>query len=84
MLRPGYRWNIRRYTDTEIKQCFSSEKIVEICGLAGTGFAENTLCIHKGLTPIRDPRLLRQLQYALFGYDVMYDRREPSILRMFA
>jgi hypothetical protein len=84
MLRPGDRWNIRRYSDAEIQQCFPHERIVEICGSAGTGFAENTLCIHKGLTPRGEPRLLLQLQYALFDYGVMHDRRNPAALQMIA
>lgn len=84
MLRAGDRWNIRRYTDAEVDQCFAADKIVEICGSAGTGFAENTLCVHKGLTPTHDPRLLLQLQYALFDYGAMHDRRDPAALQMIA
>jgi hypothetical protein len=84
MLRPGDRWNIRRYSDDEVTRCFAAERIVEICGPAGTGFAENTLCVHKGRTPTREPRLLLQLQYALFDYGVMHDRRPASTLRMLA
>jgi hypothetical protein len=84
LLRPGDRWNLRRYSDAEVEQCFARDQIVEICGPAGTGFAENTLCVHKGLTPTRDPRLLLQLQYALFDYGVMHDHREPSALRTIA
>ena len=48
---------------------------------AGTGFAENTLCVHKGMTPTRAPRLLLQLQFALYDYGVMHDRRDPATLR---
>lgn len=84
MLRTGDRWNIRRYTDGEVAQCFAADKIVEVCGPAGTGFAENTLCVHKGLTPTRAPRLLLQLQYALFDYGVMHDRRDPAVLQLIA
>ena len=84
VLRPGDRWNIRRYSDAEVERCFAGDKIVEICGPAGTGFAENTLCVHKGLTPTREPRLLLQLQYALFDYGVMHDRRDPAALQMIA
>ena len=84
ILRAGDRWNIRRYTDAEVEQCFAADKIVEICGTAGTGFAENTLCVHKGLTPTHAPRLLLQLQYALFDYGVVHDRRDPAALRMIA
>lgn len=84
MLRPGDRWNIRRYSDAEVKRCFADDRIVEICGPIGTGFAENTLCVHKGLTPTREPRLLLQLQYALFDYGVMHDRRDHAALQMIA
>lgn len=84
LVRVGDRWNIRRYSDTEIESCFSQADIMEICGPAGTGFAENTLCIHKGRTPTTNARLLLQLQYALFDHGVMHDRRESSQLVMIA
>lgn len=74
------RWNIRRYTDDEIGAQFPARNIQEICGAAGTGFAENTLCVHKGLTPTKSPRLLLQLQYALFDYGAMHDRRDAAHL----
>lgn len=76
------RWYIRRYSDEEIERSFAHDRIDEICGPAGTGFAENTLCVHKGLTPTRAPRLLLQLQFALYDYGVMHDRRDPAVLRM--
>lgn len=82
--KPGDRWNIRRYTDEEIASEYPANRVVEICAPAGTGFAEDTLCIHKGLTPTRTPRLLLQVQYALFDYGVMHDRRAPSELRSMA
>lgn len=79
--KPGDPWNLRRYSDQEIEQTFPASNILEISGPAGTGFAENTLCIHKGLTPTDQPRLLLQLQFALFDYGVMHDRRAPMQLR---
>jgi hypothetical protein len=72
----GDQWNIRRYTDEEIAANFQKNDIREICATAGTGFAENTLCIHKGRTPTQSPRLLLQLQYALFDYGAQHDRRD--------
>ena len=84
VLRTGDRWNIRRYSDAEIEQSFPADQVVEVCGPAGTGFAENTLCVHKGLTPTREARLLLQLQYALFDYGVMHDQRDPAVLQMIA
>lgn len=80
-VRFGDRWNIRRYTDKEIGDQYSVNDIQEICGPAGTGFAENTLCVHKGRTPTTHPRLLLQLQFALFDYGAMHDRRNSAQLR---
>jgi hypothetical protein len=82
VFRTGDRWNIRRYTDQEIAGAYDRDLVKEICGPAGTGFGENTLCVHKGLTPTRSPRLLLQLQYALFDYGNMHDRRAPDVLAM--
>lgn len=74
------RWNIRRYSDDEILRTYTPGDIREITGEAGTGFAENTLCIHKGRTPVTSARLLLQLQYALFDYGNMHDERDPRQL----
>jgi hypothetical protein len=79
--RFGDQWNIRRYTDKEIGDQYPANDIQEICGSAGIGFAENTLCVHKGRTPTTHPRLLLQLQFALFDYGAMHDRRDSENLR---
>jgi len=84
VLRFWDRWNIRRYSDAEIELTYPKDKILEICGPAGTGFAENTLCIHKGRTPISQNRLLLQLQFALFDYGVMHDRHDAALLSFVA
>lgn len=76
------RWLIRRYSDSEVRATYPAEAIHEICGPAGTGFAENTLCIHKGQTPVHAPRLLLQIQFALFDYGAMHDRREADQLAL--
>lgn len=83
-LQPFDQYKIRRYSDKEIDATYSREAIKEICGEAGTGFAENTLCIHKGMTPTRDPRLLLQLQFAMFDYGVMHDERPSDVLKRIA
>lgn len=83
-LRAGDRWNIRRYGDDEITSTYPAERVHEICGKVGTGFAENTLCLHKGSTPQTQARLLLQLQFALFDYGAMHDRRDSSALRSIA
>lgn len=74
------RWAIRRYSDQEVEASYPAPSIREICGPAGTGFAENTLCIHKGKTPARSPRLLLQIQFAIFEYGTMHDRRNADQL----
>lgn len=79
-LQIGDPWNIRRYSDDEISATYPPDLIKEICGGAGVGFAENTLCIHKGSTPTKDARLLLQLQFALFDYGAMHDRRPEANL----
>ena len=79
-LKRGDRWNIRRYTDDEISGYYPADDILEITGRAGIGFAEDTLCIHKGSTPKAEPRLLLQIQFALFDYGAMHDNRDPSAL----
>lgn len=83
-LRRGDQWNLRRYRDDEIAATYAPARIHEICGPAGTGFAENTMCIHKGSTPQTAPRLLLQLQFALFDYGAMHDRRQSEALRSIA
>jgi len=80
-IKSGDQWIIRRYSDEEIENYYEKTRILEITGDAGTGFAENTLCIHKGRTPTTNPRLLLQLQYALFNYGVMHDERSNDVLR---
>lgn len=83
-IRVSDRWTIRRYSDFEIEREYPASKILELCGPAGMGFAENTLCIHKGRTPTSENRLTFQLQFALFDYDVMHDRCDTSALRLIA
>jgi hypothetical protein len=78
------RWNLRRYSDDEIRATYDPHDVLEITGRAGTGFAENTLCIHKGRTPATSARLLLQLQYALFDYGTMHDERDPAKLSYIA
>lgn len=78
------RWILRRFGDKEVEQEYSADKILEICGSAGTGFAENTLCIHKGRTPTTENRLLLQLQFGLFDYGLMHDRRDAAVLTRIA
>ncbi len=74
-------WNVRRYADQEIEQRYAPDQVREITGQAGEGFAEDTWCIHKGQTPVKKPRLLLQIQFALFDYGAMHDRRDEHQLQ---
>jgi hypothetical protein len=73
---------VRRFDDEEIRSFYSADDILEVTGSKGTGFAEDTLCVHKAASPIRMPRLILQLQFALFDLGVGGDRREPAQLEM--
>lgn len=75
-------WLLRRYEDEEISDIYEKSRIMEICGAAGTGFAEDTLCVHKGSTPNNEPRLILQFQFALFDYGVMNDSCPSTDLRL--
>jgi len=79
--RFGDRWRIRRYRDSEINQMYGDDEILEVLSPAGAGFAENTLGVHKGLTPKRRSRLLLQFQFALFDYGVTNDIRSQALLK---
>lgn len=74
------RWKIRRYTDTEIEGIYGAEGVLDIPGVKDTGFAEDTYCVHKGTTPQHKPRLLLQIQYALFDYRNQHDEVATSRL----
>lgn len=76
------RFRLRRYEDSEIAGFYPADDILEVVGPAGTGFAEDTLCVHKAASPSIAPRLILQLQYGLFDLGVGNDTRPPSELRM--
>jgi hypothetical protein len=54
--------------DTEIEKCYGRERQILVCGLAGTGFAEDIFGFHKGLHPASADRLILQLRYGLRDY----------------
>lgn len=73
---------VRRYSDMEIETYYHPSDIIEVRGDVGSGFAEDTLCVHKGTTPTKKPRLILQLEYAMFDYNVSNDERELSNISM--
>jgi hypothetical protein len=72
----------RRFTDSEIVGFYGRPKMIEVVGQKGAGFAEDTLCVHKAASPSKMPRLILQLQFALFDLGIGDDRRDPSQLAM--
>lgn len=80
-LRFADRFLVRRWSEDEISRLYGKGRILEINGPMGTGFAEDTYCIHKGTTPIVHPRLLLQFQFALFDHGVQNDNVSPARLR---
>ncbi len=76
------RLAIRRHSDAEIFEAYAAHDIVELTGPSGTGFAETTRCLHKGLTPTKNPRLVLQLEFAHFDYGVTSDAWPMQDLHM--
>ena len=72
------RWKTRRFDDLEIEQYYEKDNIIEVIGEQGQGFAEDTLCVHKAATPVRQPRLILQLQFGLFDFVSGNDKRSIS------
>jgi hypothetical protein len=67
--RFGHQLVLKRRDDEEITRCYSSENILQICGSAGTGFAEDTRCFHKGAPPRTGDRLVLQLEFGTKDYE---------------
>ena len=75
------RFVTRRFEDEEINNFYEKADLIEVIGPGGTGFSEDTLCVHKAATPTRNPRLILQLQFGLFDFVPENDRRSPSDLQ---
>jgi len=70
----------RRYEDDEIKEFYNKSNVIEVYGDKGVGFAEDTLCVHKGATPSKKPRLILHIQFGLFDLVPENDKRDKSEL----
>lgn len=62
----------RRFSETEIKNTFDENDIIEITGKKGTIVAVDTSGIHKGKLPVNNDRLIVQLEYtnSFFGQKI--------------
>jgi hypothetical protein len=72
---------IRRFTDEEIAATYGADRVITIYGEAGSGFAEDTLCFHKGEPPVAGDRLVLQIEYGLRDYNLQHDRIDPAKLK---
>ena len=68
---------LQAYSDDEIGSRYGATRISSVTGPAGTGFAVDTLGIHKGMVPTQKPRLLLQVQYSLLPI-YMYRYETPQ------
>lgn len=58
----------RRFTDSEIIEAYGVENVIEVVGPAGACLIEDTITLHKGMTPVRNPRLILQFEYSINTY----------------
>jgi len=54
--------------DRELISYYGSESIVNICGEAGSGFAEDQFCFHRANIPTKKDRLILQIKFVLNRY----------------
>jgi hypothetical protein len=55
-------------SDREIEKRYGRDRQVQLCGPAGSGFAEDIFGFHKGMHPETDNRLIVQVRYGLHDY----------------
>ena len=60
----------RGQSNRQIEQYYGVENITDISGSAGFGFAEDPFCFHRGSPPVKSPRLIIQLEFALNDYQI--------------
>ena len=70
----------KRLPDEQVVARHGRDNVVVIDGPAGSGFAEDTFCIHKGKSPNERDRLILQLQFAINDYGVQHDRTDTASL----
>lgn len=74
--KPSHLFSFSKSRSEEhLAAVYGRENFVNLRGPAGTGFAEDTFCFHKGLHPLEDHRLIVQVRFALNDYDDAHDRR---------
>lgn len=76
-----HRLRYTRFSDDDIIGHYGIDRIAVMYGKAGSGFVEDTFCLHKGLAPTRDDRLILQVQFGLQDFDVQHDHMSEAELR---
>ncbi len=74
----------KREEDQDIIDYYGPEAVEVICGGPGYGFVEYPLCFHKATAPIRQDRLLLQVQYARNDYGILHDTNsaQPQMIQL--
>lgn len=72
----------KRFTDEEVIASYGIENVVEVCGKAGSCLIEDTITLHKGVTPLRHPRLLLQFEFSINTYPEVSCTTDPTLLRV--
>jgi hypothetical protein len=68
----------KAYDCEDLGQRYGAKKIVSVLGPRGTTFLADTLGIHCGISPVKRPRLILQIQYSLLP--IFAFRYEPPKL----
>ncbi|MEO0407560.1 MAG: hypothetical protein AAF289_09440 [Cyanobacteria bacterium P01_A01_bin.135] len=58
--------------DEQLIETYGSDRVTEVHGPAGFGFAGDPYTFHKGVLPSRQPRLLLQLEFGICHYKTWY------------
>jgi hypothetical protein len=72
----------KRFTDEEVVAAYGIDNVVEVCGKAGSCLIEDTITLHKGMTPLRHPRLLLQFEFSINTYPEVSCTSDPALLRV--
>jgi hypothetical protein len=77
----AHQLKLRRFSDREMVSEYGADKVTVLCGTAGYGFIEDTLCFHKGNPPQDRDRLVVQVEFGLRDYGVQHTNIDPQSLK---
>jgi hypothetical protein len=70
-----HQLRVKRYSDNSIVSAYGEDALVEVYGPRGSGWAEDTRCFHKGITPTAGSRLALQLEFGRRDYKMASDEQ---------